>query len=73
MNNFPWLEIVTGVATIITTVATVISGNKMIMYRIQQLENKVAEYNNLKLRMLAVEKDIEVIKNENKVVKTLNG
>ena len=68
MNNFPWLEIVTGVATIITTVTTVISGNKMIMYRIQQLENKVAEYNNLKLRMLAVEKDIEVIKNENKIV-----
>lgn len=68
MNNFPWLEIVTGVATIITTVATVISGNKMIMYRIQQLENKVAEYNNLKLRMLAVEKDIEVIKNENKII-----
>lgn len=68
MNNFPWLEIVTGIATIITTVATVISGNKMIMYRIQQLENKVAEYNNLKLRMLAVEKDIEVIKNENKIV-----
>ena len=68
MNEFPWLEIVTGVATIITTVATVISGNKMIMYRIQQLENKVAEYNNLKLRMLAVEKDIEVIKSENKVV-----
>ena len=68
MNEFPWLEIVTGVATIITTVATVISGNKMIMYRIPQLENKVAEYNNLKLRMLAVEKDIEVIKNENKIV-----
>ena len=68
MNDFPWLEIVTGIATIITTVATVISGNKMIMYRIQQLENKVAEYNNLKLRMLAVEKDIEVIKNENKIV-----
>ena len=68
VNEFPWLEIVTGVATIITTVATVISGNKMIMYRIQQLENKVAEYNNLKLRMLAVEKDIEVLKNENKVV-----
>ena len=68
MNEFPWLEIVTGVATIITTVATVISGNKMIMYRIQQLENKVAEYNDLKLRMLSVEKDIEVIKNENKIV-----
>ena len=68
MNEFPWLEIVTGVATIITTVATVISGNKMIMYRIQQLENKVAEYNDLKLRMLSVEKEIEVIKNENKVV-----
>ena len=68
VNNFPWLEIVTGLATIFTTVATVISGNKMIMYRIQQLENKVAEYNNLKLRMLAVEKDIEVIKNENKIV-----
>ena len=68
MNNFPCLEIITGLATIFTTVATVISGNKMIMYRIQQLENKVAEYNNLKLRMLAVEKDIEVIKNENKIV-----
>lgn len=68
MNNIPWLEIITGLATIFTTVATVISGNKMIMYRIQQLENKVAKYNNLKLRMLAVEKDIEVIKNENKIV-----
>ena len=68
VNEFPWLEIVTGVATIITTVATVISGNKMIMYRIQQLENKVAEYNNLKLRMLAVEKDIEALKNGNKIV-----
>ena len=67
MNNIPWLEIITGLATIFTTVATVISGNKMIMYRIQQLENKVAESNNLKLRMLAVEKDIEVIKNENKI------
>ena len=68
MNEFPLLEIVTGLATIFTTVATVISGNKMIMYRIQQLENKVAEYNNLKLRMLAVEKDIEAIKNENKII-----
>lgn len=68
MNEIPWLEIVTGLATIFTTVATVISGNKMIMYRIQQLENKVAEYNNLKFRMLAVEKDIEVIKNENKII-----
>ena len=66
MNNVPWVEIITGVATIFTTVATVISGNKMIMYRIQQLENKVAEYNNLKLRMLSVEKDVEVLKNENK-------
>lgn len=68
MNNIPWLEIITGLATIFTTVATVVSGNKMIMYRIQQLENKVAEYNNLKLRMLSIEKDMEVIKNENKVV-----
>ena len=65
MNNIPWLEIITGIATIITTVATVISGNKMIMYRIQQLENKVAEYNNLKLRMLSVEKDLEALKHEN--------
>lgn len=65
MNNIPWLEIITGIATIITTVTTVISGNKMIMYRIQQLENKVAEYNNLKLRMLSVEKDLEVLKHEN--------
>ena len=68
MNEIPWLEIVTGLATIFTTVATVISGNKMIMYRIQPLEHQVAEYNNLKLRMLAVEKDIEVLKNENKIV-----
>lgn len=68
MNDFPWLEIVTGLATIVTTVATVISGNKIIMYRIQQLENKVAEYNNLKLRMLSAEKDIEVLKHENKII-----
>lgn len=68
MNEFPWLEIVTGLATIVTTIATVISGNKMIMYRIQQLENKVSEYNNLKLRMLSAEKDIEVLKHENKII-----
>lgn len=65
MNDIPWLEIITGIATIITTVTTVISGNKMIMYRIQQLENRVAEYNNLKLRMLSAEKDLEVLKHEN--------
>lgn len=65
MNNIPWLEIITGITTIITTVTTVMSGNKMIMYRIQQLENKVAEYNNLKLRMMSVEKDLEVLKHEN--------
>ena len=68
MNEIPWLEIITGLATIFTTVTTVISGNKMIMYRIQQLENKVAEYNNLKLRMLSAEKDIEVLKHENKII-----
>lgn len=61
------ITIVTSVATLIGTVITVISGNKLIAYRIQQLEEKVKAHNNLIVRTYEIEKRLEVDENRLKV------
>ena len=54
------ITIVTSVATLIGTVLTVVSGNKLIAYRIQQLEEKVKAHNNFDTRIYEIEKHLEV-------------
>lgn len=54
---------ITSVATIVATVLTVWSGNKLTAYRIEQLEEKVSKHNNLITRMYDVEKRLDVDEN----------
>ena len=59
--------IVTSIATVLCTILTVYGGNKLIAYRIEQLEKKVAAHNNLIERMYAIEKRVDVDENRLKV------
>ena len=59
--------IITSVATVLCTILTVYGGNKLIAYRIEQLEKKVAAHNNLIERMYTIEKRVDVDENRIKV------
>lgn len=67
------VAIISGLCVAIPSVIATISSNKrnndLVIYRINELDEKVQKYNNLKDRMIVVEKDIAVIKNEVKEIK----
>ncbi len=69
-----WTAIISGLCVAIPSVLATVSSNKrnndLVIYRINELDEKVQKYNNLKDRMIVVEKDVAVIKNE---VKELKG
>lgn len=56
--------IIVGVLTLAGTIITVISGNKLMAYRIEQLEKKVDKHNNLIERTYNLEKKVELLENE---------
>lgn len=63
-----WESLIGGLCVAIPAVFSTIMSNrvnkKLIVYRIDLLDKKVQEYNNLKDRMYKAEKDIAVIKTE---------
>ena len=63
-----WVAIISGLCVAVPSVIATISSNKrnndLVIYRINELDEKVQKYNNLKDRMIVVEKDIAIIKNE---------
>lgn len=69
-----WVAIISGLCVAIPSVIATISSNKrnndLVIYRINELDEKVQKYNNLKDRMIVVEKDIAVIKNDIKEIKS---
>ena len=69
-----WTTIISGLCVAVPSVLATVSSNKrnndLVIYRINELDEKVQKYNNLKDRMIIVEKDIAVIKND---VKELKG
>lgn len=68
------VAIISGLCVAIPSVIATVSSNKrnndLVIYRINELDEKVQKYNNLKDRMIVVEKDIAVIKNEVKEIKS---
>ena len=68
-----WVAVVSGLCVAIPSVIATISSNKrnndLVIYRINELDEKVQKYNNLKDRMIVAEKDIATIKNEVKEMK----
>lgn len=73
MNEI-WVAIIGGLSVAIPSVIATISSNKrnndLVIYRINELDEKVQKYNNLKDRMTVAEKDIAVIKDNLKEIKS---
>ena len=67
MNAEIVTSIIVSAATLLGTMLTVWSGSKLTAYRIEQLEKRVNEYNNTKLRMYEAENKQEVDENRLKV------
>lgn len=59
-------EVVVGIlsllGTLIGSIAGIMTANRLTIYRIEQLENKVDKHNNLVERMAVCENDIQNIK-----------
>ena len=53
-------EIIVSIISLIGTIITVWSGNRLTAYRIEQLEKKVKEHNNLIKRTYELEKKLEI-------------
>lgn len=67
MNTELILTICSFLGTIIGTLGGIITANKLTMYRIQQLENKVEKHNQVIDRVYKLEQDKAVIVEEIKV------
>lgn len=67
MNDI-WVALISGISVAVPSViATIISNkrnNDLVIYRINELDEKVHQHNNLIDRMYAAEKDIALLKNK---------
>ena len=52
-------EVVVGLLSLMGTLATVFMGNRLVIFRIEQLEKKVEKHNNLVERMAVVENSVK--------------
>lgn len=63
-----WTAVISGLCVAIPSVIATISSNKrnndLVIYRINELDEKVQKYNNLKDRMFEAEKRIALIEND---------
>lgn len=70
-----WIAIISGlcvaIPSIIATISTNKKNNDLVIYRINELDNKVQKYNNLKDRMFEAEKKIALIENDVKDIKSI--
>lgn len=68
-----WIAIISGlcvaIPSIIATISTNKKNNDLVIYRINELDQKVQKYNNLKDRMFEVEKKVALIENDVKDIK----
>ena len=62
------VAVISGLCVAIPSIIATISANKknndLVIYRINELDEKVQKYNNLKDRMFEAEKQIALLKNE---------
>lgn len=64
MSEAVFVAVLSLIGTLGGTFGGIITANKLTVYRLQQLEKKVEEHNNLVTRMYAVEKHEAVIDEE---------
>ena len=68
MSDVVIVAILSMVGTVIGSLMGILAANKLVVYRIEQLEKKVEKHNNVLERVYILEKDEAVIKEEIKVV-----
>ena len=68
MTEAIWVAVLALIGTLGGTFGGILTANKLTNYRIEQLEKKVAEHNNLVTRLYAVEKNEAIMEEEIKVV-----
>lgn len=61
LDNTIIVALISLVGTIIGSLGGILVSSKLTAYRIQQLENRVAEHNNFARRMPVIEEQIKVI------------
>ena len=61
MDNSVIIALISLAGTLIGSLGGILVSGKLTAYRIQQLENKVAEHNNFARRMPVIEEQIKVI------------
>ena len=68
-----WIAVISGlcvaIPSIIATISTNKKNNDLVIYRINELDQKVQKYNNLKDRMFEAEKKLALIENDVKDIK----
>lgn len=67
MTEAIWVAVLALIGTLGGTFGGILTANKLTNYRIEQLEKKVAEHNNLVTRLYAVEKNEAIMEEEIKV------
>lgn len=61
MNTEIWVAILSFFGTMVGSLAGIIAANKLVNYRLKQLEEEVRTHNNFARRMPVVEEQIKVI------------
>ncbi|MGN1060050.1 MAG: hypothetical protein ACI4QW_06425 [Clostridia bacterium] len=67
MDSAVIVGILSFAATLLGTFGGIVTSSKLTTYRIEQLEKRVSEHNNLKVRAAELERDIAVLQNREKV------
>ena len=68
MNETVLVAVLSLVGTLIGSFSGIIAANKLVNYRLQQLEQKVQAHNNLVERTYHLESDMELVHEQMKVV-----
>ncbi|MBP3634224.1 MAG: hypothetical protein J6J43_06595 [Oscillospiraceae bacterium] len=68
MNETLIVAVLSLLGTLIGTLGGIVVSNKLVNYRLQQLESKVQAHNNLVERTYHLESDMEVVHEQIKVV-----
>lgn len=68
MSEVVIVGILSLIGTLVGSIAGILTSNKLVVYRIEQLERKVEKHNNVVERVFALEKDKELVEEEFKNV-----
>lgn len=68
MSEVVIVGILSLIGTLVGSIAGILTSNKLVVYRIEQLEKKVERHNNVVERVFSLEKDKELVEEEFKNV-----